>query len=49
MGRNKHTICMICLRTMRKDHLKGHMKKHEGYNEDSLQYESNINEIVNQD
>ena len=28
MGRNLRKTCAICLKTMRGDHLKGHMKRH---------------------
>ena len=33
MGRNKQVYCKVCLRTMRNDTLKGHMKVHEKYDE----------------
>ena len=32
MGRNKQVYCKVCLRTMRNDNLKEHMKVHEKYN-----------------
>ena len=31
MGRNKQVYCKVCLRTMRNDNLKEHMKVHEKY------------------
>ena len=29
MGKNKQVLCKICYKTMRSDHLRGHMKIHE--------------------
>ena len=33
MGKNKQATCIICLRIMRTDNLKRHMKQHEKRNE----------------
>ena len=42
MGRNKKVVCEECMRVMRQDHLKNHMKKHENvnYEESSKMYEN---------
>ena len=42
MGRNKKVVCGECMRVMRQDHLKNHMKKHENvkYEESSKMHEN---------
>ena len=42
MGRNKKVVCEECMRVMRQDHLKNHMRKHENvnYEESSKMYEN---------
>ena len=54
MGRNKKVVCEECMRVMRQDHLKRHIKKHENvkYEEPSsptslnIGQESNLNSIT---
>ena len=43
MGRNKKVVCEECMRVMRQDHLKNHMKKHENVkNEEPSKMHENV-------